>query len=348
MRSYRVMIASSLLLGCAAVAQQSALERIQWIKFEDRNELALTNQKAFTMDVPRGWLVDGGMARLSALQVSPYVRMLAPDGGSYLVIGNPDTPSYVAPNKSHPRPGESYRPNGTGQVDEVEAYTAGSRYAQQIGPKLLGEACSGLTFASAKDRPDIREQQIKLFGGQIPDANMGDHSAREDAGEAVWTCQHGNKPAEAHLVVVTHKGSAMCTFVDCITSWGVDGMFGYIVPAGKAAGAEQAIQHMIASIAYNPAWLQVQRNLTAAEVAKMNQNWQQMQQTIAHIQRRQAAFQQNFQAMDDTISGYHEYHDSEGTPYLLDNTKNQWKCASKIVGTTNALSPGVGCSMLSR
>jgi len=73
-----------------------------------------------------------------------------------------------------------------------------------------------------------------------------------------------------------------------------------------------------------------------------------MEQTIAHIQRRQAAFQQNFQAMDDVVSGIHEYHDSEGTPFWLDNSKNQWKCGPKIVGTARDLSPGADCSRLSR
>ena len=348
MRIYCAVFASLLLASAALAQQQAALDRIQWTKFEDQNELAITNQKAFTMDVPRGWPVDGGMARLSALQVTPYVRMVAPDGTSYLVIGNPDTPSYLVPNKSRPRVGESFRPNDTGQVTEVEPYTNGSRFAQLVGPKLLGAACSDLKFVETKDRPDIRDEQIRQYGGQIPDANMGDHSAREDAGEAVWTCLHGNKPAEAHLIVVTHKGSGMCTFVDCITSWNVDGMFGYIVPTGKSAAAEQAILHMIHSITYNPAWLQVQRNLTTSEVSKINQNWQQMEQTIAHIQRRQAAFQENFQAMDDTVSGIHEYHDSDGTPFWLDNSKTQWKCGTKLVGTTNDVSPGAGCSRLAR
>lgn len=230
----------------------------------------------------------------------------------------------------------------------VEPYLAGTRYAQQLGPKLLGDACSGSKLVATKDRPDIRDQQIRQYGGQIPDANMGDRSAREDAGEAIWTCQHRGKPAEAHFVVVTHKSSAMCTFVDCIASWGVDGMFGYVAPSGKTTEAEQAILHMINSITYNPAWLQVQRNLTAAEVGKINSNWQQMEQTIAHIQRRQAAFQQNFQAMDDVVSGIHEYHDSEGTPFWLDNSKSQWKCGPKIVGTSSDLSPGADCSRLSR
>ena len=79
MRIHREVLAT-LLLSSAGLAQQYSLDRIQWVKFEDRNELAVTNQKAFTMDVPRGWPVDGGMARLSALQVTPYVRMLASDG----------------------------------------------------------------------------------------------------------------------------------------------------------------------------------------------------------------------------------------------------------------------------
>lgn len=333
---HAVFAASSLL------AQPSGFDRIQWTKFEDPNE------KAFTMDVPQGWPVDGGMARQSALQVAPYLRMLAPDGSGYLVIGNPNTPSYAIPNKTKPRVGERFRPNGTGQVTEVQPYTPGIRYAQQFGQKLFAEACSALKFESAKERPDYRDLQIKQYGGIIPDANMGDHSAREDAGEAAWTCEHAMKPWEAHLIVVTHKSSAMCTFVDCIASWGVDGMVGYIVKPGKSAAAEQALLHMINSVIANPAWTQKQSRLTAAEVETMNRSWQRMEQTISHIERRQAAFSASFQAMDDAVSGIHEYHDSQGNPYWLDNTKTQWQCGIKLVGTTNDVSPGAGCNRLSR
>jgi hypothetical protein len=342
------ILTAGLLFCSAALAQQSALDRIQWTKFEDKNELAILKQKAFTMDVPRDWPVDGGMARLSALQVTPYVRALAPDGSAYLMIGTPDTPSYLVPNKSRPRVGETFHPNGTSQSTEVEPYTPGMGYAQKVGAKFFAPACTALKFEASKDRPDLRDFQVRQYGGAIPDANSGDHSAREDAGEATWTCQHGGKAVEAHLIAVTHKTSAMCTFVDCIASWNVDGELGYVVPAGKAAVAEQAIMHIITSIVFNPAWQQAQRGLTAAEVDKMNRNWQQMEQTIAHIQRRQAAFQQSFQAIDDTISGIHEYHNAEGTPFYLDNNKTQWECGPKLVGTTNDLSPGAGCSRLSR
>jgi hypothetical protein len=349
-RRRRILAASFLLIsvGCAQAPQQSALDHVQWMKFEDKNELAFTNQKAFTMDVPRGWPVDGGMARVSALQVGPYVRMLAPDGAAYLVIGNADTPSYMVPNKTRPRVGEKYHPNDTGQVTEVEPYTAGAAYAEKMGPKVLGEACPGLKFMGVKERPDMRDKQLRQYGGNVPESNLGDHSARLDAGEANWTCQHGGKPAEAHFVAVTRKSSAMCTFVDCIVSWGVDGVYGYIAPPGKSAAAEQAILHMIDSIQYNPAWAQIQRGLTAAEVGKMNQHWQQMEQTIAHIQQRQDAFQRNFQAMDDVITNIHEYHDSQGNPYWLDNNKTQWQCATKLLGTTRDISPAPGCERLSR
>lgn len=176
-------------LVLAQTSQQPALDHIQWVKFEDRNELAFTNQKAFTMDVPRGWPVDGGMARLSALQVGPYVRMLATDGSVYLVIGNADTPFYMIPNKTRPRVGEKYRPNDTGQVTEVEPYIAGARYAEQIGPKVLGDACLGFKFTAIKERPDVRDKQLQLYGGRLPDSNLGDHSARLDAGEATWSCE---------------------------------------------------------------------------------------------------------------------------------------------------------------
>ena len=240
MRIHREVLAT-LLLSSAGLAQQYALDRIQWVKFEDRNELAVTNQKAFTMDVPRGWPVDGGMARLSALPGIPYLRMLASDGTSYIAGLKTRIRHHTQCRTNRIR--KRAKPFVRITLAKADCRSNRTRRASVMPgnifgpPKLFGDsACSGLRFIAGKDRPDIRDLQIRQYGGQVPDANMGDHSARggEDAGEATWTCQHGNKPAgSASWFVVTHKSSAMCTFVDCITSGSVDGLFGYIVPAGK-------------------------------------------------------------------------------------------------------------------
>ncbi len=48
------LVFSILSLGSAVMAQQSALDDLQCIKFTDGTELALAKQSAFTLDVPHG------------------------------------------------------------------------------------------------------------------------------------------------------------------------------------------------------------------------------------------------------------------------------------------------------
>ena len=62
-------------LGSAVCSRTHPMDEVRGSK-----RAARTNQSAFTLDVPHGWLVDGGLARLSALQGTAYMRMLAPDG----------------------------------------------------------------------------------------------------------------------------------------------------------------------------------------------------------------------------------------------------------------------------
>src|SRR5579863_9694063 len=61
--------------GGGAPSAPSVGGQIAWSVFTDPME------HAFTMDVPSGWSVHGGVHRISAIQVPFSVRAVSPDGG---------------------------------------------------------------------------------------------------------------------------------------------------------------------------------------------------------------------------------------------------------------------------
>ena len=59
------------------------VEGIKWTTFHDPKE------NAFSLDVPEGWKVDGGLVRRSNIDTSTFLRVLSPDGAVMLLMGDP-------------------------------------------------------------------------------------------------------------------------------------------------------------------------------------------------------------------------------------------------------------------
>src|SRR5580704_8341671 len=78
-----------------------ASENVAWVKFTDPLE------QAFTLEVPQGWTVKGGMFRLGYSDHREMVDMTSPDGKINIRIGDLSIPVYFLPNQSH-REGEVY------------------------------------------------------------------------------------------------------------------------------------------------------------------------------------------------------------------------------------------------
>lgn len=66
----------------------AATAAVEWTKFRDPVE------GAFTLEVPAGWQVVGGIKRRSVNQPHPIVGMLSPDGLTKIVMGDPAAIAY--------------------------------------------------------------------------------------------------------------------------------------------------------------------------------------------------------------------------------------------------------------
>jgi hypothetical protein len=119
----------------------AALPFIQWHQFVDPNE------GSFSMDAPAGWRVIGGIARRNALQYWFWLSAFSPDGNTIIAFGDPESQSYILPNRMLAmagfREGSLYN-GGGGTLYTVSRYVPGLSFGQFYGQRHLPRFCSAI------------------------------------------------------------------------------------------------------------------------------------------------------------------------------------------------------------
>jgi hypothetical protein len=266
-------------------------------------------EKAFTVEVPAGWRSEVGLARRAALQINAYVRSLSPDKMTYLLIGEPTMPSFTPPsqmgNAIGYREGKLYN-SGLGGIALVMHYLPGATFARTYGETALAGLCPGLKFAGMQDRPDLAHKAETLLPTPIP--------SRYDGGEARFTCTHNKQGMDVHIEAATR------TTRDGIM-WNVLLLYAYIAPKTQSEQARTTLLHVLDSFKFSPQWIQMQNNLSQHAAQSINQRMQEFFRQQEAFMQKLNSVDENFQAMDELITGYSTYHDAAtGKNYSLSNT----------------------------
>ncbi|MBZ5603586.1 MAG: PDZ domain-containing protein [Acidobacteriia bacterium] len=292
-------------------------------------------EHAFTLDVPQGWKSEGALARLGALNINPYVRSLSPDKMTYILMGEPTMPTFAPPSaigqKLGFREGSLYSP-GFGQRVIVMHYLPGVEFARTFGLMAIGNLCSGAKLVSSKSRPEFAEKAQELDRPVIP--------TRYDAGEATFTCTHNKQEMQASVEAITWttKDNVM---------WVAEQFVGFIAPKSQGAQAQAVAMHMLVSMTWDPAWVQKQNQLSKEAAEAIARRVQDFERQQASFTAKLNAVDQNFEEMDEIITGYSHYRDGRtGQSYNLSNT-NPYKWiddTGRIVSTPTNVKPPWGYS----
>jgi hypothetical protein len=290
-------------------------------------------EHAFSIDVPAGWKSEVGLARLGALNINPYIRSLSPDKMTYILMGEPTMPTFAPPTaltqKLGYREGTLYSP-GFGQRVIILHYLPGAEFARTFGQMTLGNVCAGLQPVSTANRPDFAQQAEAAAHPLIP--------TRYDAGEATFSCTHHQQQMQASVAAVTWmtRDNVM---------WVVQNFGGFIAPKPQAAQAQAIVMHMTLSLQWDPAWVQKQNQLSQQAAAAIARRIQDFERQQAAFTAKLNALDENFESMDEIISGYTRYHDAQtGQDYTLSNT-NPYKWiddTGRIVSTPTNVKPPWG------
>lgn len=225
---------------------------VQWVKWTDPRE------NAFTMDVPRGWSVSGGLIRLNPVDPRGVWQIVSPDGQIRITGGDAQIPLFTEPSALLAQTGfpeGSWYSPGYGVKFMVRRYLTGTAFAQEYVATKVASGLAGLNATTVRDRPDA-VQALNAIYSQFN--TYGVVSLSLTAGEVHFTCRKGGQPLGGYYFAATQR-----TQGQGFAQWMVQWLFGYLAAQDKAALAQSVMTHVIGSIRLNPQWVRMQQQLTA-------------------------------------------------------------------------------------
>jgi hypothetical protein len=243
-------LALPLFISATAFAQQPAQPgaslaplAVRWVKFTDPVE------HAFTIEVPAGWRVSGGIKRLSTVDIRSGVEAISPDNTIDLFYGDPTVGVFTPPSPlltaGGLRQGMTYSP-GYGNNFLIEPYLNGEAFSAQWGQSRVAKDCTNVARTSARARPDANQAMDMAYA-------QGGVRTSLLAGESSFTCTLRGAPGTGYVFAATELVQTQVSFVS-------------VAPRGATAYA--LLGHMVASFAVNPAW-QIAQNQTAAQTSRI-------------------------------------------------------------------------------
>lgn len=248
----------------ATTAAQPAT--VSWIHYTD------TAESAFSMDVPAGWQIQGGMYRFGYFDVRWMMDARTLDGKEVLRIDDADIPPYVLPSANTGRDGQPYtRPQQFQMM--VSSYKEAQGYGETYAKHRFGTVCTTMTPHAPTWRPSMPSDWQLPPGTKSTQASLAYDCATSD----------GARQVELFLRTQVLQNGL----------WNVDPVLSIIASPERIASARETVQHMIDTWQVNPQWKNYQAQMTQMGLNQVKANFDQfMLQMRAFDQQRQAAMNQ--------------------------------------------------------
>lgn len=265
--------------------------KMEWTQFQDPFE------HAFSVQVPQGWTVRGGLFRLGYSDERPMVDLQSPDGKIAIRIGDVAVPSYVVPNAYHTREGEVYDLGAQAHLI-VARYRSGPEFAVLYSQARFHELCRS-------PQPDSADA-----GFAVPDYLPLDSAGDTSSGQIAWRCESSDGPR----VVFASTRTAQVNGI-----WQVPTIVSCLAPPEKLALARSIALQMVHSFQLSPDWIERQKQMDAQGL-----QYQRMRQQgrIQAIQQQVRQFEAQMQAMQNQVNAFERHQQNQ---------------AAQVDGFTNAL-----------
>ena len=272
--------------GCHAASNTAApagtlsqaADSVHWVNYTDNAE------GAFSMDVPVGWQVEGGMYRFGYFDVRWMMDVRSLNGSVIIRIDDPNVPPYVLPGPHSGPAGHPAIRQGMYQM-VVDNYREAQPYAEAYAKRRFGSSCSSMTERASDWTSDVATELAKS-------------ARRED--------DRGLDCLRLRDVGWTARGECLCAgfVVGNDGLWVVDPIISIIAKPDDLALAQQMTQHMIDSWQETPRWKDYQDQMTQMGLQQIKADFGRfMQQMQVYHQQREAAMNQQvaqFEARQQT------------------------------------------------
>ncbi|MBZ5605792.1 MAG: hypothetical protein LAO79_26120 [Acidobacteriia bacterium] len=303
---------------------------VEWVRWSDPVE------GAYSLEAPKGWKIEGGTSRRSAVDIKQWNRLTSPDGKTQIFQGDPGIPSmYMVPTQMMAQLGQREgQPSAPGSTVFILRFQPGVVYAQSWAQKIAGGA---VQVKDQKERHDFEEMMRKFYPSTA-------------VAQQVWS--YGD------VSFVTARGQAgyslagtSLTTVAGMSSWYVALLDGFVTPAEQSAQTFAVAMHVLSSTQANPQWQAAQQK-TTAEVSRITHE---TAEYVSKIQsdsywNRQKVQDRTNRNFDDSIRGVQRVVDPDtGREYEAVAGSNYYyrvHGTDRVVGTNSASTPNIDVTLL--
>ena len=173
-----------------AQAAGSAAAAPTWTTFQDPYE------KAFTVEVPQGWAVKGGLFRMGYSDERPMIDLTSSDGKTNVRLGDVAIPSYTVPSPLHPTEGSIVDLGAQAQL-VIAKYRTGPEFAVLYAHVRFYKTCANPTADTADVNFTIPDYLPDTSGG------AAQASSQSSTGRIAYTCGSGASQNIAFAAVRT-------------------------------------------------------------------------------------------------------------------------------------------------
>ena len=307
------MLRRAVILGFAALfaclMPAAAQAGLQWRKWQDPNE------GAFSIDVPAGWRVEGGLVRKAPVDVRLDVLVTSPDGRVQIRIGDAMIPPFVVPNQLMAQAGFGegrwYSP-GYGVNFLVQRYLPASYFMTQwYLPQRVGRVQNVLVRVHGTKARQI-SQSMSQMGVQVR-VDMADMTfqARTNQGRI-------NGYAMIQTKLISMPGSQGAT-------WDVSKMTGYLADPRAEALAARVYSGVVGGFQWNPRWYADQLRVVGASSEIIRRTDNEIAKIIQDVTRnRQQAFDRANKKWDEYIRGTRTVTGPDGRTHEVQDGFDQY------------------------
>lgn len=295
------------------------------------------SEGAFTVDVPVGWTVEGGMQRRGPTEVWPRVALRAPGGSAEVALGEPEPRTYAVPNQGTAiaglGEGADY-PYG-GAVMQVRSYLPGEGYARASA----ASRCAGLERTGGAERPGIADHIARLY-------SQTGVNVRIDHGDVRFRCSEG--PRQGYLLVGT-----LLAELGPVGTWVVTDYLGYRSSAASEPLARVVMKRLIGSYRLDPDWVARQDETTRQTSGIVADANAKIADSIAGAyENRSASLDRVYRNWSNATLGQTDVRDpTTGTDYKVEAGHNYyWRQigGDAVTGTDSATAPDIDFAPLER
>jgi hypothetical protein len=247
-----------------------------WVRYTDPAE------GAFSLDVPVGWQVQGGMYRYGYFDVRWMMNVRSLDGAMIIRLSDASVPPYALPGPDSGQPGQMYSKPRQFQMI-VSDYQSADAYAPIYAKHRFGSVCTKLTPDSHPWHPTV------------PAAFKADPSAQQSTTATIaYRCASsaGQRTALVYASTVQYGVQYGTGF------WTVGPLVSILTTSADRSVATAVAQRMMNTWQKNPQWAAYQNKLTQEGLQQIMASFQGfMQQMQAYDQARRSA-------MDSQVAGF--------------------------------------------